>query len=219
MRVDPDTGTIYVSVPDIVLTKGVQVFCYLSLTTATEDGEADGGFATSTVYEVRLPVLRRAKPHDYEAMADSDRSAIDALLSAVNASAARLRKFENLNATVEIGAADSEPGVSVESMDSSTNFSFSLPQVEAADVEATLDNGDLYLSVNSGGSQYVGRVTPVYRGEFDPAVEYLPLNIVREGTRLYIRTKEGDGDILPDVPASCWEELAGYFHARNRRKP
>ena len=123
VRVDPDTGSIYVSVPDIVLTKGVQIFCYLSLTTGSSaDGGADGGFAASTVYEVRLPVLRRAKPHDYEAMADSDRSAIDALLSAVNASAARLRKFENLTATVTLTEPDSEPGVSVESTDSSTNW-------------------------------------------------------------------------------------------------
>ena len=83
-------GKINIHVPDLVLTKGVQVFATVQLT-------ADD--STVTIYEARLPVLHRAKPHGYE-ITEDDKTMLDELADAINQAVAIVGKFQNVEATI-----------------------------------------------------------------------------------------------------------------------
>ena len=123
---------IQVSVPDIVMAKGVQVFATVQI---TKDD------STITIYEARLPLIRRAKPHDYE-MSDSQKEIVDQLISAVNEAMGSINKFTNLDATLETIDELEEPDVTLSSTEDTTTFDFVFPTwipMTDEEIDAQLD--------------------------------------------------------------------------------
>ena len=125
-------GEIQVAVPDIVMTRGVQVFATVQLTKSD---------STITIYEARLPLIRRAKPHDYEQDEGED-TIVDDLISAVNEATALINKFANVEATLETSEEIDEPTVAVSSTEDTTTFNFTFPQqtpITTEEIEAQIN--------------------------------------------------------------------------------
>lgn len=198
-----DPPNILITVPDVVLIRGKQVFVYLEVT----DNEG-----VTVYYEIRLPVVARSKPVSYESTQEEE-TAIGQLIATAQELLDKIAKLTNIEATAQTG---DELGVAANTIGGdTTSFDFTFPEPHV-DLELSVADGQLEYTVDGGETQVAGRVRPRYTGEWNKTTSYEELDLADYDAITYLckaavaGVGEEDEALAPDADTEHWEVLIDH---------